>query len=106
MEYDRENVRCNYSVQKAGLYVAAGVSVNVDYVSFGDTVSDGVTVNTPCYPEHIDVSFVSNAENTGRVRLSVLGGDKTQWKYVNGGIARTLGTGISQLAIQNRTFIL
>ncbi len=99
-----KNVRCNYSVQKAGLYVAAGVSVNVDYVSFGDAVSDGVSVNTPCYPEHIDVSFASNTENTGRVRLSVLGGDKTQWKYVNGGIARTSGTGISQLAIQNRTF--
>lgn len=99
-----KNVRCNYSVQKAGLYVAAGVSVNVDYVSFGDAVSDGVSVNTPCYPEHIDVSFASNTENTGRVRLSVFGGDKTQWKYVNGGIARTSGTGISQLAIQNRTF--
>lgn len=99
-----KNVKCNYSVQKAGLYAAAGTSVSVDYVSFGDAVSDGVTVNTPCYPADIDVSFVTNAENTGLVKLSVLSGDKTEWQYVNGGIARTMGTGISQLAVQNRTF--
>ncbi len=99
------DLKCNYSVQKAGLYVGEDASVAIDYVSFGDAFSDETTICTPCYPETIDVSFATNTENIGLVKVAIVDEEqKEEWQYVNGGIARVEGTGISQLAIRNRLF--
>lgn len=98
-----KNVRANYSTHKAGIYVASGASATMEYVCFGDSIRDGVTVCTPCYPEERNCEFSSNSANATRISMSIKG-TKTEWEYVNGGIARKTGTGISQLAIKNRKF--
>ena len=98
-----KNVRANYSTHKAGVYVSSGASTTMEYVCFGDSIRDGVTVCTPCYPQERSCEFTSNTDNAVRVRMSIKG-DKAEWQYVNGGIARETGSGVSQLAIENRTF--
>lgn len=98
-----KNVRANYSTQKAGLSLPSGITTTVEYICFGDSIHDRNTVCTPCYPQDRDCSFTSNTQNATRPAYSILG-DKTQWEYVTGGISRKTGTGISQLAIQNRPF--
>lgn len=98
-----KNVRANYSTQKAGLCLLSGITTTVEYICFGDSIHDGNTVCTPCYPQDRDCSFTSNTQNAARPAYRILG-DKTQWEYVTGGISRKTGTGISQLAIQNRSF--
>ncbi len=98
-----KNVRANYSTHKAGVYIASGAIATMEYVCFGDSIRDGITVCTPCYPEETSCEFTSNTENAVRANMSIIG-DKAEWLYVNGGIARAEGSGVSQLAINNRKF--
>lgn len=100
-----KDVSSNYSSLKTGLYAAKGVTVSVDYLSFGDYLTDRSTVCTPCYPETASCEFGSNYDNVSRKQVSIWPEtSKSEFVYVNGGIERTTGTGIAQLAIKNRTF--
>ena len=100
-----KDISCNYSSLKTGLYVAKGAAVSVDYLSFGDYITDRTTVCTPCYPETTSCEFDSNYDNVSRKQVSIWPESlKSEFTYVNGGIERTTGTGIAQLAIRNRMF--
>ena len=100
-----DDIKCNYSVIKTGLYVGANTTVNVTYITYGDYIHDNNTINTPCYPDERDCSFIQNYKNISRKSVHIYPESvQSEFTYVNGGIQRTNGTGIAHLSIQNRTF--
>lgn len=62
-----DDIKCNYSVIKTGLYVGANTTVNVTYITYGDYIHDNNTINTPCYPDERDCSFIQNYKNISKL---------------------------------------
>lgn len=96
----------NMSMAKAGIVCGKGAEAVVAYACFGDSIHDGISVNTPATPGKLPDM---NAAAVSRTAASVLEnyniiGDSREWEYALGGIRRNGTKGLSQLAITNRTY--
>jgi len=98
-----EEIFANYSYEKAGVKIGAGISALINYVSFGDSINDKTTVSAPVYTNKTVVDYSGFAANTIRPSYSIYGSEN-EWYYTNGGIARKEASGISQLTVNNRKF--
>ena len=74
-------IYANYSEEHAGILVAGQGAVSFDWVSFGDSINDGISVNTPYSPVDVDVTY-NNAETAREASYEFLTGD---WSVVTGG---------------------
>jgi len=96
-------IYANYPDEKAGVYISAGVLATVDYVSFGDSINDKVTISTPKSVRDVTTDFRASRDNRILPCVSVIG-NANEWYYTTGGIARHQASGLSQLAVANRKF--
>jgi len=72
----------NYSNERVGLLVNGSQSLTADYVSFGDSINDGISVNTPYSPiSDIDTSY-TNALTAEEAKYKIVSGD---WSMVTAG---------------------
>lgn len=95
-------VFANYSTVDAGIF-SKGADASFAFVSFGNAIDDGQSVNTPRWPAGIETDFyqmngVQVWEDTEILH------DKGQWEYAVGGMERVDSDGVSQMAITNKTF--
>ena len=95
-------INANMSVAKAG--IVCNGTAQFDYVSFGNSIEDSVSLNTPVTNTEtveMDVDCVSTALKLETYEII---GDESEWEYAVGGIKRTTSSGISQLAVTNKTY--
>ena len=72
----------NFASESVGLLVSGEDSLTADYVSFGDSINDGTSTNTPYAPvDNIDTSY-TNALTTEEAKYEFVSGD---WSFVTGG---------------------
>lgn len=77
-------INANYSVIESGVYAQGNVTLVSDYLSYGDAITDGESMNAA--NDYASFDYRSDAASLARVTKSVSGGE---WKYENGGIAQT-----------------
>ncbi len=72
----------NYACESVGLMVNGSQSLTADYVSFGDSINDGTSVNTPYTPvKNIDTSY-TNAFTEDEAKYEFISGD---WSMITEG---------------------
>lgn len=87
----------NFSDEKAGIIVSGIGEAAFDWVSFGDSIHDGVSVNTPYSPGTINTSYGRKSE----CQYEYLTGE---WSLVQEGWGQTSKEGFAQAAAVNQTF--
>lgn len=95
-------ISANLSVAKQGI-VCKGTAT-FGYAAFGNSNTDGISLNTPTTNSSLinadtDVVTVAN-----KLETYAIIGDETEWEYAVGGIKRTASSGLSQLAVTNKTY--
>lgn len=99
-----KQISANMSVSRAGIICSAEGSASVDYVSFGNSVSDGSSVNTPITVlENVFPDMDTVTEDFATENYEIIG-NSAEWEYALGGIARVSGEGLSQLAVVNKMY--
>ena len=90
----------NFSVERVGILVAGKGSTAFDWVSFGDSINDGCSVNTPQTPTTVDVTY-NVTEMARTCQYEYLSGD---WSMVTGGWAQASREGFAQASVTNKLF--
>lgn len=90
----------NYSSERVGILAAGVGSVSYDWVSFGDSINDGVSTNTPHTPIVIDTTYTNNSTED-ECKYEYLSGD---WTMVTGGWAQNDKEAFAQAAATNKLF--
>ncbi len=105
--YDGESWRviggrilANYSRECPGVF-ASGVQASIDYVCFGDSVQDGVSVNTPHAEGVVDMNYSSTVAAQVKEAMTALSGS---WEYGEQGYCQTSADGEARLAIDNKIY--
>ena len=93
-------VYTNYSEENVGLLVAGKGSAAFDWVSFGDSINDGISTNTPHTPIEVDVTYTNNSMTSDPSYEWVNG----EWSLVTGGWNQSNKTTLAQASIVNRLF--
>ncbi|HAX03024.1 MAG: hypothetical protein A2Y45_06285 [Tenericutes bacterium GWC2_34_14] len=79
-------INANYSNVEAGLMVKGTSNVTADYLTFGNSQVDGVSLSNPEYIGELDYSYDLNQNATQTQSYQTQGG---QWVYVVGGFRQT-----------------
>lgn len=95
------NIFMNMSSENVGIFVAGKTEAAFDYVSFGDSVHDGVSVNTPYSEGVIDVSYSTTQRAYIYENVEILSGT---WEYGTEGYYQTESSGIAQMGIKNKAY--
>lgn len=90
----------NFCNERVGVLVAGKSSASFDWVSFGDSINDGVSVNTPQSPVAIDTTY-TNDNTTEECKYEYLTGD---WTVVTGGWSQNDKKGFAQASAVNKLF--
>lgn len=90
----------NFSSENPGLLVKGSASVSFDWVSFGDSINDGTSTNTPRTPIDVDVTY-NNAETRNEACWEWLTGD---WSLVTGGWNQKNVEGFAQASAVNQQY--
>lgn len=90
----------NYSEEYAGVLVAGAGVVSFDWVSFGDSINDGVSTNTPYSPTNVDITY-TNSETTKEASYEFLSG---KWSVVTGGWLQEETEGFTQASAVNNLY--
>lgn len=99
-----QRISANMSVSRAGLVCSATASAQYEYACFGNSISDGASVNTPITLWE-NISPDMDAETTAfKTEKYEIIGNSAEWEYALGGIARKSGSGLSQLVVTNKTY--
>lgn len=90
----------NYCVERVGIMLAGKTPASFDWVSFGDSITDGVSVNTPQTPIDISVAY-TNDETSAESKFEYLSGE---WELVTGGWEQKDKTIFAQASTMNKMF--
>lgn len=90
----------NYSNERVGILAAGEGSVSYDWVSFGDSINDGVSTNTPHTPVAVDTTYTNNS-TADECEYDFLTGD---WSLVTGGWTQKDKEVFAQASAVNKLF--
>ena len=90
----------NYSNERVGILAAGEGSVSYDWVSFGDSINDGVSTNTPHTPIAVDTTYTNNS-TADECKYEFLTGD---WSLVTGGWTQKDKEVFAQASATNKLF--
>lgn len=90
----------NFSEEKVGLLVAGAGTVSFDWVSFGNSIEDEKSTNTPYSPVEVDVAY-NNEETNDEASYEFLTG---KWSIVAGGWQQDKQKGFSQASAVNNVY--
>ena len=93
---------CNYTELHAGLWTW-NATASFDYACFGNSITDGASVNTPITPGTIETDFSEHLHNIEDDKMTYLGNEDT-WEDVGSGYAQRKAEGISLLYCRNKLF--
>lgn len=91
----------NYSDERVGIVVECAGIATFDWISFGDSVNDGLSVNTPYSPIDIDLTY-TNDTTANEAVYEYKGGT---WSMAPEGLAQTeLSWDYLQAVVTNKTY--
>ncbi len=90
----------NFSNESVGILVAGEGSATYDWVSFGDSINDGTSTNTPYAPTTIDTTYTNNSTEE-EAKYEWVSGD---WALIDGGWAQKAKEGYAQASATNKIF--
>lgn len=90
----------NFSEEHTGIFAAGEGTVSYDYVSFGNSMEDGKSVNTPYSPVEVDVTY-NNDSVTSEGAYEWLSG---KWSLVTGGWLSEDAGVFSQASVVNQMY--
>lgn len=93
-------VYTNFANERVGILLAGEKQATFDWVSFGDSINDGVSTNTPQTPIAVDTTCVPDV-TADECNYEFLSGD---WKLVTGGWAQDEKKEFSQASATNKLF--
>lgn len=97
-----DSLFCNYTELHAGLWTM-NATASFDYACFGNSITDGASVNTPITPGTIDTNFSEHLRYLEDDKMSYLGNEDS-WEDVGAGYAQTKAEGISLLWCKSKLF--
>lgn len=96
-----EQVFANFSAENVGAFAGGDTKASFDYVSFGDSVHDGKSINIPHSQGMIDIDYSDSVEAEKQESATILSGT---WEYGDEGYYQTEETGTTQLAFAKKSF--
>lgn len=96
-----DQIFANFSATHVGPFVAGKTEAKFDYVSFGDSIHDEISVNTPYSNGMVDVTYTDAVTAKVYESLVILSGD---WEYGAEGYYQKDASGKSQLGIENKAY--
>ncbi|MBQ2923390.1 MAG: DUF1080 domain-containing protein [Tyzzerella sp.] len=90
----------NFSSERVGLLAKGTGSVSFDWASFGDSINDGKSTNTPHTPIDVNVTY-NNSETLSEACWEYLTGD---WSLVTGGWNQKDVKGFAQASATNQQY--
>lgn len=87
----------NMSIARAGILCKGKAAF--DYVTFGNSIYDGNSTNTPISLETEIVPDIQETTDSRVLEKYSIIGDESEWQYALGGIERTVSNGFSQMAV-------
>ena len=91
----------NFSSEHVGVYVAGNAEAKFDYVSFGDSIHDGKSINIPYSEGMINVDYSDTVEAVLLESSVIVSGT---WEYGKEGYYQTEKEGINQLGFAKKAF--
>lgn len=93
-------VYTNYSCERVGILVSGKGKATFDWVSFGDSINDGVSYNTPHTPIEVDTTY-TNRSTDKECAYEFLTGT---WSLVTGGWNQKNKNVFAQASATNKVF--
>lgn len=93
-------VYTNFSNERVGILVAGNDKASFDWVSFGDSINDDKSTNTPHTPTEVETTYQPNVTSE-ECKYEWLSG---KWEMTTGGWAQTEKKNFSQAAATNKLF--
>lgn len=90
----------NYALEQVGLMINGKKPLTAYYVSFGDSINDGISVSTPYSPTEIDTSY-NNEETAYEAAYELVSGD---WSMITGGWHQNDGNVLAIAAVKNNEY--
>lgn len=90
----------NFSNERVGILAAGEGEVSYDWVSFGDSINDGKSTNTPHTPIIVDTTYTNNSTKE-ECKYKTLDGN---WSMVTGGWSQNDKTVFAQMTETNKLF--
>lgn len=94
-------IYCNYSDESAGIIVNGGKNAKYDYVTFGNCINDGETLNFAQYPAETDLEYYSTAAANVNPQYRFMSGN---WCYEAGGWLQKDTKAYAQASIVNNLY--
>lgn len=106
--YDEENyaviddkIFANFSSEHVGAFAAGKTKAVFDYASFGDSIHDGNSENTPYASGVVDVDYSDSVEAVLWEKHKVISGT---WEYGAEGYYQSEKTGVAQMGFAQKVF--
>lgn len=96
-----EQVFANLSSERVGAFVAGTTEATFDYVSFGDSINDGVSDNVPYASGIVDIDYSDTVTAEITEKTSIVSG---AWEYGAEGYYQTETSGTAQLGFAEKAY--
>lgn len=96
-----DKIFANFSSEHVGAFAAGKTKAVFDYVSFGDSINDGSSENTPYASGVVDVDYSDSVMAVMTEKHTILSGT---WEYAAEGYYQTEKTGVAQLGFANKIY--
>ena len=96
-----DHIFANFSSAHVGPFVAGKTEAKFDYVSFGDSIHDGISVNTPYSNGMIDVTYTDAVTAKVYESYEIISGD---WEYGAEGYYQKDASGKAHMGIGNKSY--
>ena len=91
----------NLGVLHNGILLSKKCVAKFDYVCYGDSINDGVSISSPCWPAKIYTTFDKNYYNSLTEKYEYLNGD---WYYKNEGYYQASKEGFAALCVVDKEY--
>lgn len=95
------SIFANYSDERVGVFAENTKKAEFDYVSFGNSINDKNSVNTPYSEGLIDLDYSTSITAEVDESMEIAGGD---WEYYEEGYKQSNTDGIAKLGIYNKMY--
>lgn len=95
------SIFANYSSEKVGVFARNMENAEFDYVSFGDSIHDGSSLNTPYSDGMIDLNYSTSIVAQRSESMKIVSGE---WEYDVEGYYQSEDKGTAQLGIDNKQY--
>lgn len=97
-----DGLYCNYSKMHAGV-CTYNAEADFEYACFGDSINDGISVNTPITLGRIDTGYNLELRNIEGDKMTFLGSEDN-WSDIGAGYAKSGSDDISLMYLENKLF--